>query len=487
MGAFVTFRNCFVFGFGLFTLHINSQTSPNYIDYLNLANRAEYLFLKGNYDSTNTIFRHLEKDYGKLKHKDNLYYGISSYSTNDSLNGFSHISKYFLDVGTLSVPDYREKFPKMNISEYAVSKLTLLEKEQKTRYERELKAKYMAIADTIVHFEKLDQANRPSPEEIDTLADIVVQRNLLRYLKNYGIPPAHIVADGWLTVLFHVRDKEVMNEYLDFFNEKIRSGEAPPFTVAILTDRGLNNGTVYGSYFTKATSQKDKERINENRRKIGMSIYFNGSNDHVRLSDRNMDEGYNEPKKSEKKKGKPIEKTEINLDQSGVYIDGKRVNKIECKDFKKMEIVFPYDSSFAISWSNYLWISLENKKDPSSRMIAGVNLMRGMIEQVTKDGYVTFPVFADEKVDYKHPMNYEFAREVQVMGKPIDTGITKDSLFVKKASVGNEQIFSFWIEAVKYKGVYPIKNGEKQRFKFDTMFVSPIWKIQCIGTGNKCK
>jgi len=253
--------------------------SQNYINYLNFANKAEFQFQNGKIDSAAYIFRDLLREYNDLKPKDNLYFSVISFLLGDTTAGlnnmYSFISKHGRPVEYLKA--YQERFPKLTLSNYTVSKIKdSLDKHTAYFKDTHRYNLFQAKIDSIEFFIRMDQANRPDPNQINKERDVYIQTQFLNYLSSYGIPNTFVCGDAWLTILFHVCDAVMNAKYIEFFMDRIKEGKACPFTVAILTDRCLTDSTVYGSYGYKGNTAKEQEVIKANRIKIGMSPFYNG-------------------------------------------------------------------------------------------------------------------------------------------------------------------------------------------------------------------
>lgn len=167
-------------------------------------------------------------------------------------------------------------------------------------------------------------------------------------------------------------------------------------------------------------------------------------------------------------------------DKAGLYIDGKRVSTIKHKDFKSMEVILPYDSLLNKTPLHYLWISIYEKNNPSKKMIAGLLLLDKMIDKRKNENCLAFRIFTEQLTFV------ELEREIQFAGKPALSRITRDSLFKPdKAGRVPARVFSFWIEALQMKGSVPAKeSGEKDKLIFDTVYISPKYRVPCLGNGK---
>lgn len=269
------------------TLGLTSQ-GQNFIDYYNLANEAEHDFIdNGNLTSAKKTFISLEKKFGRLLYKDYFYLGIINYLDNDTANGYKYLAKFteLFGAPTNYIPDYKTKFPKLNISTRAIAQLESLENTTKLvlKDSTVFNTKYKPIIDSVKRYLELDQRNRRHDVKFSAETDIQIQKQYLTYLKKHGLPNPCVFGDDYLIILFHIEDLKIQETYLTFFKNEIIKGNAYPFTCALITDKRLHpNETVYGSYSVKYSSKTSAEQIKINRRKIGMSIYYNGSNNFPR-------------------------------------------------------------------------------------------------------------------------------------------------------------------------------------------------------------
>ena len=259
-------------------LNISLCYSQNYIEYYNEANEAEYQFIEGNYLSSKANFQILEKQYGKLLTKDYFYLAILCYNQNDSVNGKRCLKKS-VEGGLYEVPNYiskfkSNKFPNLKISEKTILEMKLLE-------EKIIQSVDTTIRDTINFYLERDQLNRKEHEEVNLTADYPIQKNLLSFLKRNGLPNPYIYGDSYSIIILHLSDTEIYNSFTKFLYDEIIKGNMYPYYYTVIVDRTeeyKNKQTNYGSYFMKAKTQADTDKIKLNRKKIGLSPYFEGPN-----------------------------------------------------------------------------------------------------------------------------------------------------------------------------------------------------------------
>lgn len=252
-------------------------TQNNYIEYLNKSNEAEYCLYTGNFDKATQLYSELEMEKDTLINKDYFYLGILSFLNNDSLKGMKYLKKYVSFYGnpTFFLTNYKEKYHKLNLSNFQNEELLRLQKVKVDELTNNPVRK--SIHDSIEHYLELDADNRKTREQIDPLKDFAIQESFLNYLKKYGIPNYAMDGDIYLEILYHVYNPKLLTLYKEFFYSEIMKGNSCPFAYAILVDRNLTQGTVYGSGLIKPETKEEELKVRENRKKIGMSPYFNGT------------------------------------------------------------------------------------------------------------------------------------------------------------------------------------------------------------------
>lgn len=253
------------------------------ISYLNSANEAEFEFLNNNIFAANKILTQLENDYKKLNTKDYFYLGVTFYLLQDSVNGYNNLKKFAERFGTpsLYLEDIKLLYPQLVVSVSARSKIDSLVRKRKQALQDSLLSgkKFKAVIDSVNYYVDQDRSNRPEGDLKDIKRDIETQLNFLSYLQRNGIPDPYVFGDNYTTILLHVEDPDVLKKYKKFIYDALCKGTATPFDYAILEDResSFDGKTKYGSRKMKP-SKDEIARVNENRKSIGMSVYFNGSN-----------------------------------------------------------------------------------------------------------------------------------------------------------------------------------------------------------------
>lgn len=258
----------------------------NYIDYYNEANEAEYQFVEGNHPKTIAILSKLEKQYGKLLNKDNFYLGMAYYLDRDSINGLNYLLKFTEDFGPIKklLEDCERKFTNLIISKYSKIQLATLQEKLYLTFKDSVtyNSIYKPTIDSLKSYVILDQKNRNDTGALNGEEDKRIQAGFLNYLKKYGIPPPNKYGDEALLVICaHVYYPEIKEKYLNFFLDEIKKGNISPFYYATIIDRGLagdKKETIYGAAWIKTSESTSKDKIIENRKKIGMSPYFLGPN-----------------------------------------------------------------------------------------------------------------------------------------------------------------------------------------------------------------
>ncbi|MBL7910577.1 MAG: hypothetical protein JNJ41_05960 [Bacteroidia bacterium] len=260
----------FIFGTGFYS------SAQNYIDYLNAANEAEHEFVEGNLDSAKKIFAALEKKYNKLKGKDYFYTGLIYYFQLDTVSGKEYLIKSAETrlLLTNDLSKFRSKFPELNISESTIQHIKLIEK-------RKIPAKEYEISDSIKAFIRLDQEDRTVPGNFDEKKDFLVQKRLLNFLQRYGMPDPYIQGEEIYTIILHVSDTMLYRLYTSYLYKELVNGNVSPMYYCALVDRTMyrnNKQTKYLSYYpSKEIPNLSKDEILENRKKIGLSPYYQGT------------------------------------------------------------------------------------------------------------------------------------------------------------------------------------------------------------------
>jgi hypothetical protein len=250
----------------------------NYIDYLNKANEAEHDFIEGNLTNSKKLFLELESKFKTLKPKDQFYLGLIYYFNNDTTNGLKYFSKAADQNFWVSenIKKLKEKFPTVSISNYAAITIADIEK-------KAFNLKYkQVIADSLKYFSDQDQLYRVGGS-FNEDHDKIVQTQFINFLERNGVPNPYIYGDlEYSLITCHVaaypNDSSLYKKYRDFNYKQITQGNVMPFYYCRLIDRNQSNDnkTTYGCDFVKFTTDTPKEKVIENRKKIGQSEYYNG-------------------------------------------------------------------------------------------------------------------------------------------------------------------------------------------------------------------
>ncbi len=261
----------------IFPLALFSQN--NYIAHLNKLNEAEYSFFIGDLDKATKLLWEIEREKDTLRYKDYLYLGIVSFLNNDSIKGMKYLKKFVNDYGDpfFYLTNYKQQYNKLNLSNFQNKELMELKraKANELKNDTALVVIYKSIHDSIEYYLNLDEASGKENSEHTDIKDINLQTGLLNYFKKHGVPK---LSDLYVEILFHVSNAKLLKLYKDFFYSQILKGNSFPFAYAILVDCSMIQGTVYGSYFVKPETATEKIKVIENRKKIGMSPYYNGPN-----------------------------------------------------------------------------------------------------------------------------------------------------------------------------------------------------------------
>jgi hypothetical protein len=70
----------------------------------------------------------------------------------------------------------------------------------------------------------------------------------------------------------------LLKGFQEVFYKNLLAGDGYPYDYAVLKDNeaSLNKETIYGSRFQKNSANTSKEQAIENRKRIGMSPYYDG-------------------------------------------------------------------------------------------------------------------------------------------------------------------------------------------------------------------
>lgn len=261
----------------LFIILSNSLVSQNYIEYYNNANEAEYLLNIGKTKEAKSILLKLNKRYKKLKPKDNFYLAVCYYLDNDSISGLNYFKKsinsYMFVVDELK--HIKRTIPSFIISANHINTLNNIEDSIATIIKTLINK---SVVDSIDFYFNQDLLNRTEDVVIDQNLDISIQTNFLNYLTKNGIPNIYIYGEQYSGIFIHVYDDALLKKYEVFLLDQIKQGNICPYHLSTMVDRKLyfdSQSTKYGSYINPKTI--DKIKINQSRKKIGLSIYYNGS------------------------------------------------------------------------------------------------------------------------------------------------------------------------------------------------------------------
>jgi hypothetical protein len=259
----------------IFSLLIITAKGQKYIDYFNQSNEAEYLLSQGNYDGARAIYSKVEKKFKHLKPKDDWYMGLMYYFQKDSVNGAKYMVKCAEHLGwpQATLVEFQKKYPQLNISQNTLKEVEKIEVEK-------MKQKKKAVADTLKYFIDQDQNNRKNLAAIDSAADVKLQKQLLKYFKDNGIPDMLIYGDGYANIFLHITNQDLLKEYKELLMKQVKKGNVYPWFYTSMVDRDMEartGTTIYNSFkYTKGYSKEELEKINKSRKEIGLSVYFKG-------------------------------------------------------------------------------------------------------------------------------------------------------------------------------------------------------------------
>lgn len=255
----------------LFTLICSSQ---NYINYFNIVNEAEYNFDNQNFNKTIKLLKRANKSFGNLKTKELFYLGISQLIKGDTIQGKISLFKCIENGGspTKYLPYYK------NFENYPVIKSyynTIYEFEKSHPKKRDT-----LIRDSLEYFIQIDQSNRAGGAVNSSEIDIINQLHLLKFFETHGFPNFMYYGDGISTIFKHIADSEVYSLYKVYLFKQIELGNMYPVYYAYMVDRyecTFNKQLFYSAYTIGCNVELPKEKIEKNRRSIGLSIYYDGT------------------------------------------------------------------------------------------------------------------------------------------------------------------------------------------------------------------
>jgi hypothetical protein len=273
----------------IFSLLIITARGQKYIDYFNQSNEAEYLLSQGNYDGARGIYSKMEKKFKRLKPKDDWYMGLMNYFQKDSANGAKYMVKCAEHLGwpQAMLLEFQKKYPQLNISNSTLKEVEKIEKEKTAQ-------KKKSVSDTLKYFTDQDQNNRRNLAAIDSAGDLKLQKLMLKYFKDNGIPDMLLYGDNFAVVFLHITNQELLKEYKELLMKQVKKGNVYPWYYTSMVDRDMEARTgtsMYNSFaYKKGYSKEDIEKFNKNRKEIGLSVYFKGSSGMQPI--RNFSSGY---------------------------------------------------------------------------------------------------------------------------------------------------------------------------------------------------
>ncbi len=267
--------------FYLFGFPIKSF-SQNYIEYYNLINEAEYQVYSGN-DSAALSYYEKAFNCEKPHAKDLFDYALCVKRTDNSKDIRPLLIKSARNNGDVSFWLYvidQEK----NFHESFIEKLVKIEKRNRRKTKE--------MRDTLDYFKHQDQIfvgsikdnySKTDPKYIEFMEkfyehDSLYQVKFLNYINENGYPGfLTIGTDVAAGILLHLTCLNYQKAK-DMLYKELINGRILPYCYAMMVDRRecICNREAYYYAYPMKSCLPEKDKILENRKKIGVSIYFQG-------------------------------------------------------------------------------------------------------------------------------------------------------------------------------------------------------------------
>ena len=256
--------------------------AQNYIEYYNLINEAEYYVYSGN-DSAALIYYEKAFNCEKPHAKDLFDYALCVKRTDNSKDIRPLLVKSAKNFGDVSFWLYVIDEEK-NFHESFIEKLVKIEKRNRRKTKE--------MRDTLDYFKHQDQIfvgsikdnySKTDPKYREFLEkfhehDSLYQVEFLNYINENGYPGfLTIGTDLAVAILLHLSCSNYQIAK-DILYKELINGRILPFNYAMMVDRleCICNGESYYSAYPMKSCLPGKDKILENRKKIGVSIYFQG-------------------------------------------------------------------------------------------------------------------------------------------------------------------------------------------------------------------
>jgi hypothetical protein len=175
----------------------------------------------------------------------------------------------------------------------------------------------------------------------------------------------------------------------------------------------------------------------------------------------------------------------------GFYIDGVKVEKIDCYSFDKLQIVLPFNNGVDGYDLVNIWIRLEETKSFAGRGYDGVKSVKGsVVKTLVKGNYIVYTVFAKDfgvttqmKRDFRGGVTDDYPSE-----------LTTNVLPKKPSKKNPEGLHLFiWLEGATLTGykeeLNPAKNAIIKIPQYSVAKLSKRYSTLCVaetGDGSSC-
>lgn len=176
----------------------------------------------------------------------------------------------------------------------------------------------------------------------------------------------------------------------------------------------------------------------------------------------------------------------------GFYIDGVKVEKVDCYSFDKLQIVLPYISGIDGYDLVNIWIRLEETKGFAGRGYDRVKSVKGsLVKTLVKGNYIVYTVFSKDfgvntqmKRDFRGGVTDEYPSE-----------LTRNVLPKKQSKKTPEGLHLYiWLEGATLKGYKEELNPSKDAIikipEYSVTKLSKVYSVICsseTGDGSTCK
>lgn len=271
--------------------NIKLSYADNYIPYLNLTNKAEWLYDQGKYTESKRIFEEAFQLVEKIKYKDILIYSKILSQENEQKKIYRFLKKHLKQIGGLTFPISSDlKRMGIPLSDKRMKKLDDFLDTSSASYhtELELSKQFEKLCD-------LDRLVRMKDRGADSIWWVsendssyvsryqqMIEVDSLNYISLLELLPkvkSLRLSEFYLSrLLIHMNFNHfssIENQLLAF----VQDGILDPWVFARSKDRAYANKVDCPIFFTHIFDFKDLtctplEKIKENRKSIGLSVYY---------------------------------------------------------------------------------------------------------------------------------------------------------------------------------------------------------------------